>query len=233
VPSRGDDEEFRLDYIGVNIMPTPEISILEARREIAKFGKLTGKMSTMIQQLIVKKKIKKRAKLMDKVRRYEENTDRMEVEIANFLIKAAEGNLSKISSANIRGLLSINNDLERIADIFYQMSKSIERKNESDLWFTEQQTSNLLEMLHVVDRALEIMNMNLDSDYAKVKLGQAVKIEEDIDAFRDKLRRAHLISIEQGDYHIQSSLIYNELFYSCEKVGDHVINVTEAIVGKI
>jgi len=233
VPSQGDDEEFKLDYIGVNIMPTPEISILEARREIAKFGKLTGKMSTMIQQLIVKKKIKKRAKLMDKVRRYEENTDRMEVEIANFLIKAAEGNLSKISSANIRGLLSINNDLERIADIFYQMSKSIERKNESDLWFTEQQTSNLLEMLHVVDRALEIMNMNLDSDYAKVKLGQAVKIEEDIDAFRDKLRRAHLISIEQGDYHIQSSLIYNELFYSCEKVGDHVINVTEAIVGKI
>ncbi|MCZ6899886.1 MAG: Na/Pi cotransporter family protein, partial [Bacteroidetes bacterium] len=102
-----------------------------------------------------------------------------------------------------------------------------------DLWFTEQQTSNLLDMLHVVDRALEIMNMNLDSDYAKVKLGQAVKIEEDIDAFRDKLRRAHLISIEQGDYHIQSSLIYNELFYSCEKVGDHVINVTEAIVGKI
>ena len=233
VPSRGDDEEFRLDYIGVNIMPTPEISILEARREIAKFGKLTGKMSTMIQQLIVKKKIKKRAKLMDKVRRYEENTDRMEVEIANFLIKAAEGNLSKISSANIRGLLSINNDLERIADIFYQMSKSIERKNESDLWFTEQQTSNLLDMLHVVDRALEIMNMNLDSDYAKVKLGQATRIEEEIDAFRDKLRKAHLISIEQGDYHIQSSLIYNELFYSCEKVGDHVINVTEAIVGKI
>ncbi len=233
VPSKGDDDEFRLDYIGTNLVRTPEISILEARKELAKFGAITARMSGFIRELVQKKKNKKRVKLMTKIEKHEEITDRMEVELAKFLSRVAEGNISGDSSAKLRALLSINNDLERIADIFYQMSKSIERKNESDLWFTEKQTENLLQMLDKVDEAFKVMNENLQPSEKRVFLKQAKEKERNINAERDVLRRSLLKSIEDGTYHVQSGMIYHDLFASCEKVGDHIINVTEALAGKI
>jgi len=233
VPSKGEDEEFRLDYIGTSLVRTPEISILEARRELAKFGQITARMSVYIRELIQKKKNKKRAKLMSKIKKYEEITDSMEVELAKFLARVAEGNISGDSSIKLRALLSINNDLERIADIFYQMSKSVEIKNDSELWFTEQQTQNLFLMLDKVDQAFAVMNNNLGSRENIVSLDQANQKEREINAQRDILRRGLFKSIEEGSYHVQSGMIYQDLFASCEKVGDHIINVSEALTGKL
>ena len=125
VPAKGDDEEFHLEYIGDAIFRTPDISILEARKEIVKFGEITTKMSEFLQALIRKKKEKKRAKLMDRIQKYEEITDKIEIEIAIYLSKIAEGNISEATSIRIRSLLSINNNLERIGDIFYQMSLNV------------------------------------------------------------------------------------------------------------
>ena len=112
------------------------------------------------------------------------------------------------------------------------MSKLIERKNESELWFTEDQTRYLLEMLNKVDEAFEVMNENLSLTEQRIKLKPAKQKEREINSQRNILRRA-LKSIEQGDCNIQSGLIYNDLFASCEKAGDHIINVTEALAGKI
>lgn len=233
VPSRGEDEEFHLEFIGTNIVATPEISILEARKEIAKMGKLTGRMSDFVQNLIIKKKNKKRQKGMDKIQRYEQATDKMEVEIATFLAKIAEGNIREESSFRIRALLSINNDLERIADIFYQMSLLVERKHNGDIWFSDPHVEQLNEMFVLLDEALEIMNSNLNEDYSKVKIHAALNKEREINAKRNELRRDYLRSVEKGEYDVGSALIYSELIQSIEKVGDHVINVTEAVVGQI
>lgn len=233
VPARGDDEEFHLEYIGDAIFRTPDISILEARKEIVKFGEITSKMSEFLQALIGKKKEKKRAKLMDKIQKYEEITDKIEVEIAIYLSKTAEGNISEATSIRIRSLLSINNDMERIGDIFYQMSLNVQRKNESNLWFSEKQTENLSGLFNLMDEAFEIMNRNLNSDYSKVRLKEAVEKEKQINAKRSELRREHLKKIEIGEYDVISGIIYIDLVASIEKIGDHIINVTEAVTGKI
>ena len=177
VPSRGDDISFHLDFIGSNIVATPEISILEARKEIAKMGEATEKMSEQVQSLITKKKTGKRQKLMDKIQRYEQVTDQMEVEIATFLSKVAEGNIREESSFKIRALLSINNDLERIADIFYQMSLLVERKHNADVWFADPHVDQLNNMFELLDKALAVMTKNLNADYSKVKIDEALNLE--------------------------------------------------------
>jgi phosphate:Na+ symporter len=233
IPSRGDDVEFHLEFIGSNILSTPEISILEARREIVKMGSVTLKMSEYVQELIVKKKSKKRARLMDKIQRYEEITDTMEVEVATFLSKVAEGNIREESSFKIRALLSINNDLERVGDLFYQMSLLVERKHNADVWFSDPHVIQLDAIFKLLDEALQIMSDNLSQDYSKVTITTALNKEREINAKRNELRRDYFRGVEKGEYDVQSALIYSELIQTIEKVGDHVINVTEAITGQI
>jgi len=233
VPSTGDDDDFHLEFIGNNIMATPEISVLEARKEVAKFAKITTKMSEFTQVLITKKQHKSRKKMMDKIKQYEEITDEMEVEIATFLAKVSEGNISEASSFRIRAMLSINNNLERIGDIFYQISLTIERQLESEQWFSEEQVNNLVKMYTLLDEALNIMRANLDSDYSNVTIDEALNKEREINAMRSELRRDYLKNVEKGHYHVKDAIHYIELIGACEKVGDHVINVTEGVTGQI
>ena len=233
VPSKGDDEEFHLEFIGMNIMPTPEISILEARREIAKFAKITTKMSEFTEVLISKKQHKSRKKMMDKMKQYEEITDRMEVEIATFLSKIAQGNIREESSFQIRGLLSSINDMERIGDIFYQISLTIERQLESEQWFSAEQIKNLQNIYGLLDEALNIMRGNLNNDHSQVSIDEALNKEREINAMRSELRREYLKKVEKGEYNVKDAIHYIELISACEKVGDHVINVSEGIIGEI
>lgn len=232
VPSRGDDEEFHLEFIGMNILGTPEISILEARKEIAKFAKITTKMSEFTETLITKKKDKARKKWMDKIKHYEEITDRIDIEVSDFLAKVAERNLSENSSHKVRALLSINNDLERIGDLFYRTSLTIQRQLDSDQWFENDQIKNLVEFYGLVGKALSVMRTNLNNEYEKVSIDEAREMERSINAKRNSLRREYLKKVEKGQYDVRQSINYIELINTCEKLGDHVYSVTEAIVGE-
>jgi phosphate:Na+ symporter len=233
VPSKGDDEEYHLEHIGLNMIQTPDISILEARKEIAKFGTVAIKMSGMVRELIEQSKDKKTEKIVERVKKYEEITDRLEVEIATFLSKISEGNISEESSFKIRSLLSINNDMERIGDIFYQMSLAVSKKKEDKLGFTDGQKAGLDTMLKLVDEAFEIMNKNLNADYSKVTVAEALSKEREINAMRNDLRRNHLQNIAKGEYDILSGMAYIDLVSLLERIGDHIINVTEGVVGEI
>lgn len=233
VPSKGDDEEYHLEHIGLNMIQTPDISILEARKEIAKFGGITTKMSGMVHELIDKKKDKKIGKLVERIKKYEEITDRVEVEIATFLSKVSEGNISEESSFKIRSLLSINNDMERIGDIFYQMSLAISKKQEDKIGFTDGQKAGIEKMFKLVNDAFEIMNNNLNADYSSVSITEALEKEREVNATRNELRRNHMQNIAKGEYDIISGMAYIDLVSLLERIGDHVINVTEGIVGEI
>jgi phosphate:Na+ symporter len=235
VPSRGEaDEEFRLEYIGGNVLSTPDLAIIEAKKEVAKFGKLTSRMSDFTRTLLTSSDNKEKDKLLKKIKKYEEITDRVEIEIADYLGKVTQGDMTETASKRTRSMLSITNDLERIGDIFFQVSKAIERKNDAKIYFLPEQRENLMAMLDLVDKAFVIMVENLNSDsYDGVSLNKAREAETDINTFRNKLRKQHLSSIEKGDYNMVNGMVYNDIFSSFEKVGDHIINVTEAVTGEI
>tara|TARA_B100000508_G_C11465858_1_gene282486 strand:+ start:30816 stop:32855 length:2040 start_codon:yes stop_codon:yes gene_type:complete len=235
VKSKGaQDEEFHLDYIGSGYMSTPDLSMLEAKKEIAKFGELTSRMSQFSRQILYEKSKKKQKKLHKRIAKYEEITDRVEIEVANYLNKISEGELSGETAVRIRGMNSIVNDLERIGDIYYQVSKTLERKSDEKIWFTPQQRNNLGEMFDLVDKAFEVMIENLNLESSKVTLDAAREIEAEINTKRDELRKDYLDNLSKSDeLHLRGGLIYNDIFASLEKVGDHIINVSEGVVGKV
>ena len=230
-PSKGEtDEEFHLEHIGGGLMQTAELSVLEAQKEVIKFGKITSKLYNMILELRKETDSKKFNKLMERIKKYEDITDRMEVEIADYLAKAAQGEMSDSASFKVRSMISIINDMERIGDICYQMSISIERKKERKAEFTAESKKSIEGMLSEVQKALDIMNNNLNSNYSQVTLTEADNAEININNMRNKLRKAYLQKIEKGEMPIQTGMIYNNLIHSLEKVGDHIFNITEAIV---
>jgi phosphate:Na+ symporter len=233
VKSQGDmDEEFHLEHIGGGLMQTAELSVLEAKKEVSKFGDISTRLFSMIPELMKETDSKKFGKLMDKIRKYEDITDRMEVEIANYLAKAAQGEMSDSASIKTRSMLSIINDMERIGDICYQMSITLERKSEQKMYFTPEIRETLEEMMKEISKALEIMNNNLNSEYSQVLINDAHEIEISINKMRNKLRKTYFEKIEKGEFNIQTGMIYSNLIHSLEKVGDHVFNITEAIIGE-
>jgi len=232
IPSKGDDEEFGLDYISTGIMATPELSLIEAQKETAKFGRIVLRMNGFVKELVTVQDNKKSSKMLARIKKYEDITDRIEQDVADYLTRVSEGEMSQPTSLKIRGMLSIVGDLERIGDIYYQMSKGLERKNEEKIWFTPEQRKNILDMFDMVHSNLENMCDNLLRDYGAVTIKKANELESSLNSYRKAIRKEHFISVEKGDYNFQSAAIYADLFNSLEKVGDHTINVTEGITGE-
>jgi phosphate:Na+ symporter len=229
VPSRGDiDEEFKLDFISGPLGSTGEMCVLEAKKEVAKFGKITSKMNKFIRTYLNSSERKQKNKMLTKLEKYEEITDRVEIEITEYLGKAAQLEMSAEASVRMRGMLNISTDLERIGDIFYQMSKGLERKNDNKIYFTPEQRNGLNTMLDLIDEAFEIMNHNLNSEYGTISMDKAVQKEREINQFRDDLREDHLTHLEEGK-NMDNALIFSDMFSSLEKVGDHIINVSEHV----
>jgi phosphate:Na+ symporter len=233
VPSRSSkDEDFSLDYISAGVMSTPELFLLEAQKELAKFGKITSKMSKFVQTLMFEQDKKEKKKLYNRIEKYEDITDKVEIEISRYLNECAENELSHESTMKVRAMLAITNDLERIGDIFYQMSVAFQRKEEEKIWFTPEQRANVKAMLVAIDEAFVVMIGNLNKNTKEIDITEAMEKETTINKLRDKYRSEYLATIEGQEFNIRSGIIYTDLIYSCEKVGDHIINVTEALIGR-
>lgn len=234
VPSQGEeDEQHHLEFIGGGITATSEISIYNAKQEVISMGKVTAKMNNYISELVSSDDKKRRRALIEKMSRYEEITDKVELEISNYLAKTAQVELSEESSIKVQGMLAIISDLESVADIYYQMSKGVERMIEKDNPLSDGQRERLAKMFTLLEDALAIMMKNLsNSDDSRVSIDDAMKAELAINKYRSELRKMLYKSIETNQYNVENSMIYNDLFTRAEKVGDHIINVTEAITGE-
>jgi phosphate:Na+ symporter len=231
-PSKGDlDEEFHLEHIGTGLMSTTELSIVEANKEVAKFGKRVLKLFGFIPALLEETNSKKFQEKLSRVKKYEDITDRMEVEIANYLAKASQGELSDSASVKVRSMISIINDMERIGDICYQMSIEINRKKEQNVSFLPEMKTQLYEMIDAVNETLKVMQKNLKTNYTQVAIDKADNLEISVNIMRNKIRKDYLQRVEKGEVKIQAGMIYINLIHSLEKIGDHVFNISEAIVG--
>ena len=130
-------------------------------------------------------------------------------------------------------MLSIINDLEQISDICFQLSINLERKHENKIWFSADQRKSLTQLIDLVHEAVQNSIKNLDSNYSQVDLVIAEDLEKKIDNKRDDIRKAHLKNIEKGEYNFQNGMIYSDIFSGMERIGDLLMNVNEAIAGKV
>lgn len=235
IKSGGDDDDFRLEYISTGLMNTAELSIEEARKETVHMGKIISKMSAQFRELLLAEKPKKQQKLLKKIRALEEQTDSMDLAISNYLVEvSSRGTLSSNSTVKVTNLLSATNDLERIGDLFFQMSKDVDRSLRNEKHFKSKQIKNLEHLLDLIDKAIGIMITNLEApDSSKISLLQAAEVEKEINETRDQLRVSQAKDIEKEKYDAKRDGIYKDLFHLCEKLGDHIINVSEAMTGQL
>ncbi len=235
VPTKDDeDEKYQLEYFSGGILASGELSILESKKELVKFGMLTLRMHSFVKELFTLNTNREVNTMMSRIAKYEEITDRIEVEIVNYLVRVSEDELAEDTALKVRNQLNIVGDLERIGDIFFQMSLMIERKREERIWFTPTQRNKLLELSDLIENALDTMVENLKSNSVDDQaFTNAFNAEQSINKKRDVMRKEHWISIEKRDYDIKNGLVYNDLFSSYEKIGDHIINVSEALSGRI
>lgn len=230
-PSRGtEDEQKRLTYISGGLMPTAELSIAEAYKEVEQLGRITEKISYSTYGLFFKEK-NKRQRFLDKIKTREEITDKIELEVAQYLTNVSEFNMSRTSSRRVRSMLRMTNDLERIADLYYQISRTFDRMESEDIRLPESAMEEIRDMMQLVQDALQLMRDNMAGEYGDVDMKEAQLMEMKIDSLRDELRETHYARLERGDYPPKTGIYYLDFINRLEKIGDHILNVNEASAG--
>ena len=234
VRSRGrEDETYRLEYIDTAIQIS-EISVVEAKSELVKFGSLTLKMCNYTRKLLTETDTEEQQLIHSRIKKYEKITDKMENEIAQYCARLSRMELSNSASERVRAMLSISGDLESLGDVFNKMSDSIERKSAAKIWFTPDQRINLLEMFDLINKALTNMLSNLEKDETeKIDIERAKDLEKRLNKMRNHLKHEYIRRVESGNYNMRAGTIYSDLFTSLEKAGDHIINVSEALIGEV
>lgn len=234
VKSKGKkDEKSSLKFID-NVLRTPELATVELQKETAHFGEIAAKMPEFLRELLNTSDAKVQKKMLKNLRKYEEITDKMELEITNYITKLSSSRITPKTSLRLRSILNVCNDLERVGDIYYQISKNVEKKIEEKVYFVPEQRQNLNDMIDLVDKAFVIMNNNLNElSYDNVTIDGALGAEKDINGLRNTLRKQHLSKLGDPEYNVNSGIVYNTIVSLIERSGDHLINVSEAIVGEV
>ncbi|MBQ0016119.1 MAG: Na/Pi cotransporter family protein, partial [Bacteroidales bacterium] len=214
VKSKSEDEEdeFRLRFISGGWMNTAELNMESARKEIENFSRRVLRMYTFLPGLRTAKTDDEFDQIMQRVSKYEGITDRMELEIAKFLTKIAEGDLSKEGSQRIGSMLRIVDNLESIGDTVFQIAMTRKNKRETAVHFDQGLNDNLQHMTDLVQVALDVMDRNLCSDYNHIDLDAAYDAETAINQYRDQLRFRHLDALKLGVYDYSIGAAYSSLY---------------------
>ena len=230
---KDEDEEYRLRYITGGMLSTAELSILQARKEITLFAERTGRMLDMVKALFYEKNEDAFLKTYSRVEKYESISDRMEIEIANYLTCVAEGRLSSEGKEEIRIMLRALSEIESIADSCNNMARSIKRRNEFKSIFTDEQNHNVDQMLALTEKALHRMIEILKkSELVRDDVNPSYNIENEINNYRNQLKIHNVEDINNKKYQYQDGVYYMDIIGEAEKLGDYVLNVVQAVIEK-
>ena len=227
-----DEDDFRLRYIGDNtLMATPELSVLEARKEIQSFAERIQRMFSMVRELLGVKNENDFVKLFTRIEKYEGISDNMEIEIANYLDKVSDSHLSDETKAKIRAMLREISEIESIGDSCYNIARTLNRKLRGKEDFTEQQYDHLHQMFELTDDSLTQMNVMLSSRRYDLDVNRSFNIENEINSYRTQLKSQNINDVNNHLYTYAIGTMYMDIVSECEKLADYVINVVEARMG--
>ena len=236
-----EEDEFRLHFITAGFMKTPELSVLEAQKEIRSFSERMQRMFGMVQDLLnlssstSNKKDSKEGefnKLYSRIEKYESISDNMELEIAKYLENVSDAHLSDDTKGKIRAMLREVSELESIGDACYNMARTISRKyNGKQDHFNDKQYSHIHQMMGLTDNSLTEMNKLMGGRKEGYDVNRTFNIEHEINNFRNQLKAQNITDINNHEYTYAVGTIYMDLINECEKLGDYVVNVVEARMG--
>lgn len=231
IPQRDKDseEEFRLKFITTGMLSTPELSLLQAKKEVQFFAKHTIKMFGFFRKLIDEKSDKKFNKLFTKIQKYEGICDNVEVEITNYLSQVSQYKMSETGQRRMRSMLKLVGDLESVGDCNFNLARTVNRMREKKIIFNQEAMDKLELMFNLVEEALEEMRSNLNMDETAVNLNKAIQLEKRVNNYRSQLKAEHLDNLGKDVYSYEAGVLFNDLFSECEKLADYVINVSEAL----
>lgn len=223
-----DEEEFRLRFIAGGMLSTAELSIVQARKEINLFAERTRRMFGMVRDLLHTTNENDFNKLFSRIEKYENISDNMELEIANYLNEVSEGRLSSESKLNIRTMLREVTELESIGDSCYHLARTINHKFRGNEDFTGKQYDHIHQMLQLTDDALQQMVSLEEDEYHLVDPNKSFNIENEINNYRNQLKDQNVLDVNNKEYNYQMGVHYMDIISECEKLGDYVVNVVEA-----
>ena len=234
VPTRhkDDEEEFSLKYIGRGILSASELNITQAQKEILLYGQRVQRMLGMARKIIhTDPKDDSYAETLSRIEKYEEISDRMEIEIGNYLNRVAEGRLSPEGKMRIAGMLRIISEIESIADGCLNVAKTVQRKNQNNVEFDETVLHEIDRMFDLVDSAMKNMLELLEEMETpeSSKIVAAYNREREINNLRNTLRDGNIFNINNKEYNYQEGIFFMDLISEAEKLGDYMLNVVEGV----
>ena len=231
---KNDDEEFQLKYISGGMLSTSELSLLQVKKEIQVYAERTHRMFGMVRDLLhTKEGSEEYSKLYSRIEKYEQISDRMELEIANYLNKVADGRLSYEGKLQVTAMLTMVTEIESMGDSCYHLARTLIRKQEAKTQFTDEIVSNIDTIFKLVDDAINNMMQILpQNELEESDLNRTYNKETEINNFRNVLRITNIENVNAKKYEYQAGTFYMDLVEEAEKLADYIVNVVEALKEK-
>ena len=226
-----DEDDFRLRFIQTGIMKTPEISVLEAQKEIHSFAERIQRMFGMVKELLGETNEDKFVKLFTRIEKYEGISDNMEIEIAKYLDQVSDSHLSDETKAKIRAMLREISEIESIGDSCYNIARTLNRRIKGKEDFIPSQYEHMHQMMELTDNALTQMNITLVGHKGDNDANLSFNIENEINNYRNQLKSQNINDVNNHLYTYAIGTMYMDIIQECEKLGDYVVNVVEARMG--
>ncbi len=224
------DEEFQLKYISTGMLSTSELSLLQAWKEMKVYADRTERMFQQVRELYYEENETEFTKKFSRIQKYENISDRMEVEIAQYLTKLADGRLSDESKHQLQVMLRVVSEIESVGDGCYNLARTILRKRENKANYTKEMNANVELMLNLVEGALhQMIDAMQNNDVSTVELNRSENIENEINNFRNQLKMQNILDVKAKLYDYQDSITYMDIIVECEKTGDYIINIVQAL----